>query len=258
MITKIIITDDSKDFRKALKELLKEIYSSELKELYSSETIEEANDGTELLQKIKKNKPELIFMDIEMPYMDGFEATKEVVSLYPDINIIGMSGYEKESYIKKLIDVGARGYLIKSEDNYEVIKELLAGKIDSFIFSGKIIHHLPLLKSYKTVLFVDKNESTNLDLRHFLRKCGYTILKAQNVSASLFFLNNKSIDAVIIDKSIINRNHNYLSTISNTAKSINCILINEEEIKTNYNNNLKIKCLEKGFSLKSLVKTIEE
>jgi len=152
MIKKVIIADDSKDFRKALKELLKEIYDSELKGIGNAEIIEEAENGLELLQKIKKNKPELIFMDIEMPYMNGFEATKQIVSHYPDIKIVGMSDCEKESYVQKLIDAGAHGYLIKTGTNYEVIKELIAGKLDSFVFSCEINHHLPLLKSYKTIL----------------------------------------------------------------------------------------------------------
>jgi len=52
MIKKVIIADDSKDFRKALKELLKEIYDSELKGIGNAEIIEEAENGLELLQKI--------------------------------------------------------------------------------------------------------------------------------------------------------------------------------------------------------------
>ena len=260
MITKVIIADVSKDFRKALIELLKEVYAIESKGTGIEEIMEEANNGLELLQKIKKNKPDLIFMDIEMPYMNGFEATKNVVSLYPDIKIIGMSRYEKESYIQRLIDVGAHGYLIKSEDNYEAIKELIAGKTDSFIFSSKINHHLPLSKSYKTILFVDKTEDKNLDIRHFLRKHGYTVLKAQNTAESIFFLNSNNIDTVIIDKSIINRNSNFLSTVAHTTKSMNFILINGNNIKAEIKNkhNHKIRQLEKGFSPELLVKTIEE
>ena len=100
MIKKIIITDDSKDFRKALKVLLKEIYHSELKEIGSVEIIDEAENGAELLEKIKKNEPELIFMDIEMPYINGYEATKKIVSQYPNIKIVGMSSYNKENYIQ--------------------------------------------------------------------------------------------------------------------------------------------------------------
>ena len=109
-MTKVTIVDDSKDFRKAMRELLFDIKDVEI--------ISEAENGSELLRKILKNQPHIIFMDIEMPYINGFEATESVVSLYPDIKIIGMSSYEKEDYIKKLIDVGAHGYMIKSGDNF--------------------------------------------------------------------------------------------------------------------------------------------
>ncbi len=255
-----MITDDSKDFRKALKEVLKEIYEVEFEGIGNVEFIEEAENGLELLEKIKTNKPELIFMDIEMPYMNGFEATKKIVSLYPDIKIIGMSSYEKEIYIQKLIDVGAHGYFIKTGNNYEGIKELIAGKADSFVFSCEINHYLPFLKSHKTILFVDRSESQHLSLRHFLFKCGYTVLKAQNATESIFFMKEKDIDAVIIDQSVIKRNNNFVSTLLENTKKIKVFLINGNdnttEIKNNLNNELIY--LENDFSFETIVKILEK
>ena len=257
MISKIIIADDSKDFRIGLKELLDEIYNLELKKSANSYFIEEAENGLELLEKIKKNKPELIFMDIEMPYMNGFEATKKIVSLYPDIKIIGVSGNEKETYIEKLIDVGAKGYLTKAGSNFQVIKELITGKADSFVFSADINHNLPLLKSYKSILFVDKSENRHISLRHFLFKCGYTIFKARNATESCFYLKNKKIDAVIIDHSVIKRNKKFLSRVLDKTKGLKYIVLNKKIEDTEKINNNEIIHLKKDFSREIIVRIIE-
>ena len=198
-------------------------------------------------------------MYIEMPYMNGFAATKKIVSQYPDIKIIGMSSYEKENYIQRLIDVGAQGYLIKTENNYEIIEALIADKVDSFIFSCEINHHLPLLKSHKTILFVDKSESRHLSLRHFLFKCGYTVLKARNATESIFFLTDKNINAVIVDQSVINRNNNFISTLLVNTEKMKILLINEDNNKTGTKHKLnnEIIHLEKSFSPETLVKILE-
>ena len=248
---KVTIVDDSKEFRNALKELLKEIGGTEI--------ISEAENGSELLRKIIKNKPDLIFMDIEMPYVNGFEATKSVISLYPEIKIVGMSSYEKEDYIKKLIDCGAKGYLIKSGDNFETIKELVSGKIQSFVYSPEINFYQPLLKSDKTILFVDKSEDKHLNLRYFLRKYGYKVLKSHNATESIYFLKNKKVNAIIIDSSVINGNNKFINSILNINENLIVFVLLDNNITIKYEEKYKPKIFEinKNLSPETIIEKIE-
>ena len=68
--------------------------------------------------------PDIVFMDIEMPHMDGIRATKKAIQKYPDLVIIGLSLYENKAYIDSLINAGARGYLLKLFDNFELLEEI--------------------------------------------------------------------------------------------------------------------------------------
>ena len=249
-MTKIAIADDSVKFRNGLKELLLEIGNVDI--------IIEADDGEKLMQELILNEPDLIFMDIEMPNMNGFEATKKIVEQYPNIKIYGMSGYEKDKFIQKLIDCGAHGYLTKNSDNFEVIKQILVQKdIDSFIYSDNISENTPLLKSDKIVIVIDKFENKLLSLRHYLRKCGYSVLKAQNSAEALKHFENYNINVAIIDESIIDENFN--NSIMQLAERLKIFLIDKTFKRTNIRkkDNHRIIELENNFSIETIVKIIE-
>lgn len=75
-----------------------------------------ANNGKELLKELAKNHAiDVIFMDIDMPIMNGIQATEEVAKLYPNIKIIMCSVYDDEDSILDSIIAGATGYLLKEE-----------------------------------------------------------------------------------------------------------------------------------------------
>lgn len=112
-----MIVDNSKHFRKGLIAVLKSIDPTLL--------IDEASNGIEFLHKIESSKPDLVFMDIRMPEMDGIEATRIARQSCPQITIIGFSTFENETYIGLMMDAGANGYLFKSDDNYDSLCEIL-------------------------------------------------------------------------------------------------------------------------------------
>lgn len=250
---KITIVDDSSFFRKALKQILYEIGGVEI--------ISEAENGAELLRLITKNKPDIIFMDIEMPYINGFEATKSVNSLYPSIKIIGMSANEKDSFVHKLIDLGAKGYLIKSGDNYETIKKLIHDDYDEFIYSPEINYHKPLLKSKKTILSLENLNNNNLNIRHHMRKAGYNILKANNITETFFFFKENNIDGVFIGKEILKKNNKIINRIISINKNPNLqifILTNKQENTQNkIKENIIIHKLKQNFNPEIIIETIE-
>lgn len=127
---KIILVDDKVVFRKSLIETLKTAGDVEI--------IGEASNGEEFLELLKIKQPEIVFMDIEMPVMNGIEATKKALEKYPDLVIIGLSMYDNESYIEKLIEVGARGYLLKESDNHDLFKLIIEHHEAEFFFSENL------------------------------------------------------------------------------------------------------------------------
>ncbi len=110
---KLIIVDDHKLFRDGLKILLKRCYNAVFE-------IEEAPNGVEFIEMIKVQKPDLVLMDIDMPLMNGIEATQKAVEIYPDLRIIALTMFGDEEYYYKMIDAGAWGFLLKDSDISEV------------------------------------------------------------------------------------------------------------------------------------------
>ncbi len=109
MKIKVAITEDNKIISKSLVEKLNR-FSNELEIKFTAKT------GIDLLNKLKTNKDiDVILMDIEMPEMDGIQATFEVKNLYPQIKILILTVFDDDDKIFRAIQNGASGYLLKEE-----------------------------------------------------------------------------------------------------------------------------------------------
>lgn len=100
-----------------------------------------AESGVKLLEMLKFISCDVIIMDINMPDMDGIEATREVLKKHPEIKIIAFSQYDDKHFIRRMLKSGARGYLLKNTSTGEIInaiKEVYRG----VIFLGKNIPDL--------------------------------------------------------------------------------------------------------------------
>jgi DNA-binding NarL/FixJ family response regulator len=119
----VIIVDDHQLFREGLKLLLNN--------LSVIGRIEEAANGAELLSVLENQfLPDIIFMDIEMPGINGIETTKQALKLVPGLNIIALSMYGDEDYYSNMIEAGAKGFILKNSGILEVelaIKHVLDG-----------------------------------------------------------------------------------------------------------------------------------
>ena len=118
----LILVDDHQLFREGLNLLLSNI--SYIGEIY------EASDGEEFLTLLKKRTPDIIFMDVDLPGMNGIEATCKAIEIHPELNIIALSMYSDEDYYTKMIDAGAKGFILKNSGIQEVenaIQQVMSG-----------------------------------------------------------------------------------------------------------------------------------
>jgi DNA-binding NarL/FixJ family response regulator len=115
---KIIIADDHDIFLDGL------ISIFEKEKLFA--VIDKANNGLELLECLKTHEPDIILIDIQMPKMNGIEATKVIKEQYPHIGILALSFRDDDDSLIEMIEAGANGYLIKSAKKNEIIEGISA------------------------------------------------------------------------------------------------------------------------------------
>jgi two-component system nitrate/nitrite response regulator NarL len=119
----IVIADDHRVFIDGIKALLKDFPGINV--------IGEANNGQELYSVVKEKKPQLVLTDIQMPVKDGIEATKEIHKDFPEIKVIALSMMNESIYIKKMLEAGASGYILKTvnkEELVDTIRKVAAGE----------------------------------------------------------------------------------------------------------------------------------
>ena len=117
----IVLVDDHRLVRDGIKSLLLGINDIEV--------IGEADDGTDLFDKLPSLKPDLLIMDISLPGLSGIEITKLICKDYPHIKVLILSMYNSEEFIFNAIKAGARGYLPKNTSRNELLEAIYA--IDS-------------------------------------------------------------------------------------------------------------------------------
>jgi DNA-binding NarL/FixJ family response regulator len=119
---KILIVDDQAVFRKTLRVLFQQ--------KDNIAWIEEAGNGKECIELLAKRTFDLILMDIQMPLMNGIEATKLIQVNYPETKILGMSMYASESDVSALQKAGAKGFIEKGislDELLNVMEKIIGG-----------------------------------------------------------------------------------------------------------------------------------
>lgn len=148
---KAIIVDDHKIFRESLAFML--VNQANI------EVLAQANNGKELIDFLKTTKPDIVLLDIEMPIMDGVEATRQAILLHPDIKILILSMHKDEEFYSSMIDLGVKGFILKESDSSEVkkaIDEILDGNL---YFSQDLL--VNMLKKRKDTKQIDLTQREN-------------------------------------------------------------------------------------------------
>lgn len=102
----------------------------------------EASNGQEFIDHLVTPRPDIVFMDIAMPVMDGVQATEEALSRFPDLKIIILSMYGEKEYYTRLVDLGICGFLLKSCDFKEVEMAIEAVRNGEYYFSQELLQQM--------------------------------------------------------------------------------------------------------------------
>lgn len=112
--TRVVLADDHDVIRQGLKRLLNRAPEIEV--------VGEASDGLEAIQSVQELQPDVLLLDIEMPFMDGVEVARRLREMDVPVRILVLSAYDDREYIRALLDIGVSGYLVKGEAPGKIIE----------------------------------------------------------------------------------------------------------------------------------------
>lgn len=127
---KVLIVDDDALIRDGLKLIL------ELEEDIT--VIGVASNGQEAFDICRKEKPDIVLMDIRMPVMDGVLGTKLIKEHFKDIKVVILTTFKDDEYIKEAIKFGASGYILKNQSSDSIVSCLRTVVNGNMVFEGEI------------------------------------------------------------------------------------------------------------------------
>jgi DNA-binding NarL/FixJ family response regulator len=130
----VLIVDDHAPFRAGLRALLTSVPEMEV--------AGEAANGDDAIHKAAKLQPDVILMDIQMPGMNGIEATRAIYQSSPHIGVIVLTMFEDDDSVFAAMRAGARGYLLKGADQAEILRAIHSVRNGEALFGPGIARRL--------------------------------------------------------------------------------------------------------------------
>lgn len=127
---KVLVADDHTIMRDGIRALIHEEEDIEV--------IGEAEDGRQAVQYAHTLRPDVVLMDIAMPMMNGLEATRHIKRDHPEINVLVLTMYDHDEYVRKVLATGASGYVLKRAAASELVAAIRAVSRGEAVLSPSI------------------------------------------------------------------------------------------------------------------------
>lgn len=152
---KLLIADDHKMFRDGICFVLEKGNNIEV--------IAQASNGEEVLKLLESYSPDIILMDISMPLLDGIQTTHIITEKYPGIKVIALSMFGDQEYYYKMIQAGAKGFLLKQSGKDELERALEAVYKGENYFSQELLREI-IFNFGQTKYISSDNEKNTIKL----------------------------------------------------------------------------------------------
>jgi len=198
----LVLADDHQLFRNGLRILLDAFDEFEV--------IGEAGNGEDLVKIVGNCGCDVVLVDIDMPLMDGIEATRLSIEARPDIKVIALSMYGEEEYYYKMIEAGAKGFILKDSDISEVKEAIIAVNNGGNYFSQELLYN---------VIQKIKTRETESKLANLSKREKEILLKiCEGMS------NQEIADALFISKRTVDKHRANLLSKTNSKNTASLIL----------------------------------
>jgi len=198
----IYIVDDHSLFRQGLKLLLSNL------EFVGN--VYEANDGAEFIEGLKKTPVDVALIDIEMPVMNGINATRKAREIHPAIKILALSMYSDKNYYLSMIEAGACGFLLKNSNFEEVEKAITDVCDDKSYISIEILNDI-LKYPDKATYNVFESDLTEREAEVLLLICkGFT--------------NSEIADRLVLSKRTVDKHRENLLLKTQSKNTANLVI----------------------------------
>jgi NarL family two-component system response regulator LiaR len=128
--TAVLIADDHPLLREGIVHLLEKEPDFEV--------VGQASDGEEAVRLASEKAPNIVVIDIEMPKLDGLDATRQIKAAHPEVSVLVLTIHDDEEYIAALLDAGAAGYLLKTTYGKELVQAIRAVRLGEFVLDTQI------------------------------------------------------------------------------------------------------------------------
>jgi len=131
-----------------------------------------ATNGTSCMAFLKQHQPDVILMDINLPDISGIDLCKEIKEKYPSVMILGLSTFNQFSYIEKMMNNGASGYVIKNAGKEELLEAIITVSAGKNYLSDEVSQTLRkpedsgilLTRREKEILLLIAEGKTNVEI----------------------------------------------------------------------------------------------
>jgi len=123
-VTQVLVADDHAIVRKGLRSIVESMEGWRI--------CAEAGNGREAVSLGLQHRPEIVVMDINMPELNGLDATRQLCEALPGVRVLILSAHDSEQLVREMLSSGARGYVLKAdagEDLEVALRALAAGRL---------------------------------------------------------------------------------------------------------------------------------